>query len=65
MALSNSQYNAVMRGYEERQRLQRRAGFGKYTAKYRRFRSWTASSVQGPQTVPDGCWAETQGPGNI
>ena len=25
MALSNSQYNAVMRGYEERQRLQRRA----------------------------------------
>ena len=48
MALSNSQYNAVMRGYEERQRLQRRA-----------------SSVQGPQTVPDGCWAETQEPGNI
>ena len=25
MAMSNSQYNAAMRGYEERQRLQRRA----------------------------------------
>ena len=61
MALSNSQYNAVMRGYEERQRLQRRAMEAK---KYRRSRNWTARSVPGRQTAPDGCWAETRRPGN-
>lgn len=55
MALSNSQYNAVMRGYEERQRLQRgpwRHGLRRYTKKYRRSRNWTARSVPGRQTAP-------------
>ena len=68
MALSNSQYNAVMRGYEERQRLQRRAMEARVREVYSKIpqiQELTASSVQGPQTVPDGCWAETQEPGNI
>ena len=67
MALSNSQYNAVMRGYEERQRLQRRAMEARTQEiyqKYRRSRNWTARSVPGRQTAPDGCWAETRRPGN-
>ena len=36
MALSNSQYNAVMRGYEERQRLQRRAMEARIEEVYRK-----------------------------
>ena len=64
MALSNSQYNAVMRGYEERQRLQRRAMEARTQEVYRRSRNWTARSVPGRQTAPDGCWAETRRPGN-
>ncbi len=57
---SNSQYNAVMRGYEERQRLQRRAMEARTQEvykKYHRFRSWTARSAAGQRTAPDGYWA--------
>lgn len=68
MALSNSQYNAVMRGYEERQRLQRRAMEARTQEIYQKIPQiqelGPARSVPGRQTAPDGCWAETRRPGN-
>ncbi len=64
MALSNSQYNAVMRGYEERQRLQRRAMEARVREVYSKIPQIQELdrqlSSKGRRRVPDGCWAETQ-----
>lgn len=67
MALSNSQYNAVMRGYEERQRLQRRAMEARTQEIYQKIPQIQELDRQistRRQTAPDGCWAETRRPGN-